>query len=376
MPAVIDAPESLTVEAFDIGPVFEFRGDLMAFGNGRRRGTDSLVAVRFLARDGGVSWQATEDTGILEGVYVTDIVAGGPGLVAVGYMPNASPTRAVVLTSVDGFSWLPAGGDPSRVTSVAYGQFSAVASNGETLVAVGATFDDVNAPSSGSVWTSTDGVEWVHRSQADEPLAFPNDVIAFDGGFVAVGFNSEGPAARWSPDGIEWTIADLPVSGGARAVSAVTEASGLLVAVGDLSDHASAWTSIDGRSWTAQSVLSSSANAQVVFPVGQNVLVAGSSYPIREPIAWISPSDALPGALPRPTPVSSPPQAPLIGQTPSPDATPYPGGIPFYDLTIDAVLRVAGAIGMTCQSHPATIPDSPYRLFEMRCAVSRGMAEL
>ena len=110
-------------------------------------------ALPFAAAD--LVYEETFDGGIM-----TDVTAGGPGLVAVGNPGGYLPTRdalspfvwldaAAVWTSVDGITWSRVPDNPVRSRNV-----SSVITASSGLMAVGA--DGPNA----AVWTSADGIAW------------------------------------------------------------------------------------------------------------------------------------------------------------------------------------------------------------------------
>ena len=149
------------------------------------------------------------------------VTVGGPGLVAVGsdgldHMPTSQGKEgadAAVWTSVDGLSWSRVPDDPSVFGGLGNQIMKSVIAGGPGLVAVGS--DRPGSWSSvAAAWTSVDGVSW-SRVPHDEAV-FGGDgiqlmvsVIAGGPGLVAVGMagaplNFE--AAVWtSVDGIDWS---------------------------------------------------------------------------------------------------------------------------------------------------------------------------
>jgi hypothetical protein len=95
----------------------------------------------------------------------------------------------------------------------------AVVAGGPGLVAVG---QEVGPTGSTAVaWTSVDGRTWTRREiepRSTCGVCESLGVMAFRGGFVAVGLAGQGDtgkAAVWtSPDGIAWTRSDDPDLGG------------------------------------------------------------------------------------------------------------------------------------------------------------------
>ncbi|MBT8164150.1 MAG: hypothetical protein HKO82_12560 [Acidimicrobiia bacterium] len=158
----------------------------------------------------GLTWnRVPHDEAVLGGVgnqIMNSVVAGGPGLVAVGLdEPDAVSAmggiRAAVWTSTDGLSWTRIIHDAAVFGGVAGDERSmdAVANYRGGLVAVG-----------GSVWTSSDGISWDRH--VDEPALFGdlldptiNGVTAGGPGLVAVG-SDEVDSTQWGPlrDGAVW----------------------------------------------------------------------------------------------------------------------------------------------------------------------------
>ena len=145
-------------------------------------------------------------------VYMMDVVAGGPGFVAVGFESNVDPRSQLLSTALLDYSSLPLSSvtefrgavwtspDGQRWTRVserllpeAGGEkvfLRAVATGGPGLIAVGwrARDSDVDPV----VWTSADGQAWKAASDEKETLHGEGgqhlaDVIATGLGLVAVG---------------------------------------------------------------------------------------------------------------------------------------------------------------------------------------------
>ena len=195
------------------------------------------------------------------------------GAVAVGYDQSEDGVRSVpAVWKYDSLSW-------RRVLAPGFGNdsvgaFHGVATQGETIVAVGVA-GRFQAKQDALVWTFSEG-RWrrVCREACGDPVSGGGRLgqgmwaVAHrsDGGFVAVGYDvsDEGAstfdAAVWSsPDGLEWerVRADPKVFGGTgnQVMRAITETgSGLLVAVGVDDKTGAVWTSAGGRSWVQADV--------------------------------------------------------------------------------------------------------------------------
>lgn len=187
------------------------------------------------------------------GQAMRSVVAGGPGLVAVGYDDDAEGREgvAVVWTSTDGREWSPVPDDAQVFDETRSQLMRSVVAAQPGLVAVGSDLDLGAA----AVWTSSDGQRWSR---------VPHDPTAFGGGgghamfsvaqggpgLVAVGADSAGNggvAAVWtSPDGRTWSRVahDSTVFGsaGVQVMSSVVEGEAGLVAVGAaLRESAAVW---------------------------------------------------------------------------------------------------------------------------------------
>ncbi len=206
-----------------------------------------------------VTWSRSMDAALggdgAQGMF--DVVAAGPGLVALGHEeqgPDAGLVCGVVWTSPDGSQW-------TRVPEVGAEAGECGGSPGGTTVAAGGPGVVAMGPPSTVVWTSRDGLSW--QQHLGEPVAWMEqvvDVTAGGPGLVAVGVSradtEDSSAAVWtSPDGVTWTPVpeDEAVFGGkgSQLMMSVTQGGPGLVAVGiDRDSSAAVWTSPDGVTWT------------------------------------------------------------------------------------------------------------------------------
>ena len=132
---------------------------------------------------------------------MVSVAAAGPGLVAVGYRfdePELPGAFASIWTSPDGHSWSPVPYDPRYFTGER-GNMSDVVAGGPGVVAVG-------SDGSAAVWTSGDGLVW--SRVPDNPSVFGpsvmSSVVAGGPGLVAVG-QSPFDAGTQSNDGVTLT---------------------------------------------------------------------------------------------------------------------------------------------------------------------------
>ena len=200
------------------------------------------------------------------------IIAGGPGLVAVGLEFKDDDLDAAVWTSPDGIAWSRVPDDDTALGGAGGQSMLSVTVGGPGLVAVGSEASAVNGFSDAAVWTSVDGITWTRVPDDDAVFGDTGDelshqwmlaVTAGGPGLVAVGEELAGDfdAAVWtSVDGITWSR--IPNNNGVfggesvQEMFAVTAGGPGLVAVGtDLAGDgggfdAAVWTSVDGITWS------------------------------------------------------------------------------------------------------------------------------
>ena len=258
---------------------------------GSAPGWDSWTAAVWVSENG-LEWERVpHDEAVFGGAgdeIMLDVVAGGPGLVAVGMTDewltggDLGPglTDGVIWTSADGLTWerVP---DPDGVFSGPGDQrIEAVIAGGPGLIAVGFSggpdgFTGVEA----TVWVSADGLVWEMAEITDSAIregTTMHDVVAGGPGFVAVGVDYtvfEYPDTRDAMAGAVWVSADgrtwervspydpsfggqpeshpdaYTVLGGDLFMYSVALYDGGLVAGGHGADRA-IWISPNGHEWT------------------------------------------------------------------------------------------------------------------------------
>jgi hypothetical protein len=197
-----------------------------------------------------------------------DVVAGGPGLVAVGGTYDLGGRVPTVWTSPDGIHWTRAQVDPTVFAP--FSGISSITSGGPGLVAVGWDRNPLDNKLNAAVWTSTDGSTW-QRVPDDGAFGGPGNqgmssVASGPNGLVAVGWdesdsaNSVPMAAVWtSLDGVTWTrqsgVGQALASPDGTGMLSVTAGGPGYVAAGSVdvyseSSDAAVWTSPDGVTWT------------------------------------------------------------------------------------------------------------------------------
>jgi hypothetical protein len=261
---------------------------------------------------------------------IFSVTDGIPGLVAVGSDGGAGPwdvagsdTDAAVWISPDGITWSRVAHDEAVFGGEDGQVMSAVIAGGPGLVAVGWDGKGILADSpdlDAAIWTSVDGYTWSRVPHEDEVFggAWINAVTVLGPGLVAVGgtggYNVDGDAAVWtSPDGITWFRVphDESVFGGedGQFISDVTVGGPGLVAVGsdggigpwdhNTGTHAAVWTSVDGTAWfrvpNNDALLGTGGNPAPMLSVttgGPGLVAVGSDWAMpdraRTPV-WTSP---------------------------------------------------------------------------------------
>jgi hypothetical protein len=214
------------------------------------------------------SWARFAETTPFANGSVNDIVAGGPGLVAVGNVTNslASPGPdpsapagrpgsgvtagcgcgdGAVWTSPDGDHWTRAPSNPSF--------------EGAPLVRVARRGGQLVVSSVGRFWNSNDGLTWQSSTGLGtyaESCVYYGGIAIGGPGFVAVGadkcgLSSTPDAVVVSADGRVWTVAPSSSALGGVGGAAVASKGSRLVAVGADPGQPALWTSSDGQTWTS-----------------------------------------------------------------------------------------------------------------------------
>ncbi|MGH2530032.1 MAG: protein kinase domain-containing protein [Actinomycetota bacterium] len=185
-----------------------FGEELVVVGFGTTDAGDRNAAV--WVESGGL-WSRIED-GSLGGEgdqQMTAVLAGGPGLVAVGFDYSRGDQDAAVWTSADGRNWdrapTQAGFDGPGVQTL-----DTLVQVGSALVAGGSS-DTPTGDSNGAIWLSSDGTNWTRLAPASPAAAalgglgrqWINSLVVFGRRLLAVG-SERGPqsdqAAGWITD--------------------------------------------------------------------------------------------------------------------------------------------------------------------------------
>jgi hypothetical protein len=236
--------------------------------------------------------EAIDDSWTAEGYFanVSNVIAGGPGYVAVGnYLPVDGWTTAVVWTSSDGQTWsrVPDGPEFERSS------IDRVLSWGDNLLAFGCSLVTPHDCGSAMVWVSTDGRAWARRTPT-LPAGIPTlDLLdATDGVLWAQGvtgehaYGMEQPTIMTSTDGTTWRVSDLRwlapmhVHAGPRALYATVSP---MPTAADGYDIPSWWSSDPGifrstdfSAWTRLTALPGG-HPQELIEAGNGLVAAGAA---------------------------------------------------------------------------------------------------
>lgn len=264
-------------------------------------GTTLVVAGRtqISTSTDGRSWDRA-DVPAHEGT-IHDVVAGGPGFVAVGSeLVGSMEPKGAVWTSVDGEVWDRVEDRPEFEK----GEPRAVAAEGSTLVATGwATDIERGIFFSPTAWTSTDGQSWRRAIVNDDTLPAGGSATGALEGAVMLSL-ARGPAG--------WVSAGT-------ALEARSEA---------MTNDAALWTSADGVTWDRvphdvlfEAGMSSGAEfggLSVTAGADRTIVVGRTAGP--QTTLWISPAQPG-GSVPVPRPSEREPSGVPGGGV---DATPAP----------------------------------------------------
>jgi hypothetical protein len=215
----------------------------------------------------GVTWQAIDGDSAFagSGVYVSGVAASGNGYVIVGRQVNGGRTFAAMWWSADLRNWIRGynGHLDGRLDSSAVHAVTAVATG---YVAAG-THGNRQA-----IWISRDGQQWspydvpVPKGATSASLRF----VAVNGTRVVAAGSAVTPAGNIpivvvSEDGGQhWNHVVLSAPDGLGTVTALTAAGAGFVAAGQVgqagAQHAVAWGSPDGSSWSAATPIGAGAD--------------------------------------------------------------------------------------------------------------------
>ena len=255
--------------------VFGWSRGYVAFEEGYIADTSSNTSkFRTFSSADGVHWQSGQVVTFGASIYISGVVEGPAGLLAVGtYIPGVcggSPDVAAVWRSTDGMSW--------RQVAVFSVDAGAIDGGSAGYIATGNPSRNANA-----AWLSSDGANWKHvdlTADTFKGVQVVESGTAFAGGYVIAGAALGEPsgcgggqagitgALWWSADGTAWSRDSLS---GAASGEEIT------MSVRRINDHAllasessygsstnttanSYWTSTDGRTWRSASLPSTASS--------------------------------------------------------------------------------------------------------------------
>jgi hypothetical protein len=247
------------------GPGLVAVGGAESTGGDPSRSWEAVDGVVWTSVDGLAWTRVAHDNDVFGSATLTNVIAGGPGLVALG--SDLERNGAAVWVSVDGLTWSRADVDESVFREAT---IESVVAGGPGLVAVGYVDGDEHA--SAAVWVSPDGTSWTRVPHSEsvfggegraesvaggDRLVAMYDITAGGPGLVAVGSSGQGAVVWTSEDGTTWMRVphDESTFGGPQYPSllgpemlSVAAAGQRLIAVGF--GHDPLWTSTDGLTWT------------------------------------------------------------------------------------------------------------------------------
>jgi hypothetical protein len=292
-------------------------------------GSANGYPAAWVSTDGGSDWNRAVGASatVLERPgeqQLTSVAYGAAGWLAVGGVTGGTAQHPVVIGSADGSVWTAADGEPAFAGSGLFTEQAAAGPNGYVIVGYQRTGPDSTIA---AAWWSAGLTGWQRASAASvgaldgesgsrQMLAvtaaaaasrssagasYSPGSIAASGGFVAVGLQGNSPAAWTSPDGKTWTATALPLpAGAARAVLLhVAAVGGTMVAVG-MSQTASgalspfaARSADGGATWTesALPVPSGVANVTALAAAGGTFTATGTfgtSAGHQDVVVWTS----------------------------------------------------------------------------------------
>jgi hypothetical protein len=215
---------------------------------------------------------------------MNSVVAFDSGYVVVGSDESGGDMDAAVWVSPDGLSWERVSHDESSLGGDGPQRMNDVVAGGPGLVAVGADGSG-EGPVDAAVWTSTDGTTWekvfVEALEGDRGVQEIEAIVVTDSRLVAVGWDgvSDGSAVVWtSDDGFGWSRVplDAAVVGKGSTMVGVTVGGPGLVAIGSITYDPAVWVSQDGLAWSLCADGTDLARAQTaVTSIGDQIVAVG-----------------------------------------------------------------------------------------------------
>ena len=234
-----------------------------------------------------------------------------------GWMPidssDGSPHYGLIVARSGLVAW--AEGGRVETSSIGLSWTDAVVGPGEAYVAAIVPLGDGLVMLGEGVrqrigaWTSSDGTVW--SPLANAPLGMVAGTEVPGPGLVGVGWSGTDAAAWVTADGTQWRALPLLHDTEGSAMAVVTQAAGIVVAVGNIGGTAVTWRSDDLETWTA-SVLSAANDVSIrtIGHVNGMFVIAGQQN--RKPTLWLSPDGRTWSATPLPVPPATSGEAVVI----------------------------------------------------------------
>jgi len=287
--------------AVTVGSMWSASGVSLAVGT-----ADGHPAIWRRAANGSWTLVSAATLGTLPGTGGLASVAHGPaGWIAVGAASEGGATAPVVLTSSDGLTWRPAA--TLEALAGAGTQFLGVAAGDGGYVVVGRQMN--GGRTFAVLWRSADLRQWAMADNGGLDgrvlASTANAVVATADGFIAVGSHGAVQSVWTSPDGLNWTLRNVPAPSGADSatLSLVAATGTRVVAAGYAATAAGdipvAVVSADGGATWQQTVLPATGGAGAItaltttaIPAGGNKFVAAGlvgPHGAQRPVTWTSP---------------------------------------------------------------------------------------
>ena len=220
-------------------------------------------------------WQRAEAPFTPTDLQLWDVIAGGPGFIAVGggFEAGQEVGTAAIWVSEDGRTWQ----SVALLGDAATGIPRSITATPDGYVAVGSGC----CPDRAAVWLSSDGLAW--ERLPDQPGfadAAMLGVTWMDDGLVAVGCSAQlecfGGLSWTSSDGRTWS---LPVALDLLPVAVSATTAGTL-AVGSSEPYegsAALAMTIDGSDWSASSIIAPSGSLDAAIDTPMGILAVGGT---------------------------------------------------------------------------------------------------
>ena len=152
---------------------------------------------------------------------LTSIAYGPAGWIATGGVLGGAAQQPVLLTSADGVTWQPLGGQAQAAFATPGTYVTGVAADRNGYVAVGRQVSGGRVFA--TMWRSANLRDWVMESNGGLDGRLKSSaayaVAATASGFVAVGSHGTSHAIWMSADGRNWTVSDVPEPAGASTAT-------------------------------------------------------------------------------------------------------------------------------------------------------------